>query len=125
MVEFPLVTGRGMNSREHWRARARRVKAEKEATAWALAKCEKPKTPCVITLTRIAPSNGLDDDNLAGAMKGIRDSVAEWLGVDDRHRDVVRYEYRQERGGWGVRICAEFIELMGNLESRHARPLQD
>jgi len=58
----------------------------------------------VVTLTRIAPSNGLDDDNLAGALKACRDEIAEWIGVNDRDRKTVRYEYEQERGPWGVRI---------------------
>ena len=58
----------------------------------------------MVTLTRIAPSNGLDDDNLAGALKAVRDEVAAWLGVDDKDRATVRYEYEQERGPWDVRI---------------------
>jgi hypothetical protein len=64
----------------------------------------KPSLPLIVTLTRVAPSNGLDDDNLAGALKGVRDAVAEWLGVDDRDRATVRYEYEQRRGPWGVEI---------------------
>lgn len=49
-------------------------------------------------LTRVAPSNGLDDDNLTAALKGVRDQIAQWLGVDDRKRTVVRYRYAQRRG---------------------------
>jgi hypothetical protein len=87
-------------------ARHRRVKYEKSAVAWALSlsRLPKPALPCVVTLTRIAPSDGLDDDNLAGSMKGCRDAVASWIGVDDKHTDIVRYEYAQERGPWAVRI---------------------
>lgn len=104
--EIALRTGRGQNAREHWRARARRVKAERDAIAWALAQLPVKawKTPCTIRLTRVAPSNGLDDDNLAGSLKAVRDQVAAWLGVDDRRRDIVRYEYAQERGPWAVRV---------------------
>ena len=39
-----------------------------------------------------------------GALKGVRDQVAAWLGVDDRHKHIVRYAYEQERGPWAVRI---------------------
>ena len=95
----------GMNVREHYMARSRRVKGEKERVAWQLAMLrEKPPVPCVVTLTRFAPSNGLDDDNLAGSLKGVRDAVAEWLGVDDKRRDIVRYQYEQMRASWAVGI---------------------
>lgn len=106
MILLPgLRTGRGLNDREHYMARFRRVRDEKERAAWELARwAEKPPIPCVCVLTRFAPSNGLDDDNLAGALKNVRDAVAEWLGVDDRDRTRVRYLYEQQRGGWGVGI---------------------
>lgn len=104
MIHVPLRTVSGMNAREHWRARAGRVKGERQLVAWHLATVKKPAVPLVVTLTRIAPSNGLDDDNLAGALKAVRDEIAAWLGVDDRDRATVRYEYEQERGPWGVRI---------------------
>jgi hypothetical protein len=103
----PIRTGTGMNAREHHMSRSRRVKAERAHTAIALMQHKPPPLPCAVLLTRIAPSSGLDDDNLAGALKGVRDQVAEWIGVDDRHRLIVRYLYAQERGPWGVRITVE------------------
>lgn len=94
-----------MNVREHWAQRSKRVKAEREATAWALLGKDKPALPLAVQLTRVGPSNGLDDDNLAGALKGVRDEIAAWLGVDDRDRIRVRYLYEQERArDWGVRV---------------------
>ena len=100
-----LRTVPGMNVREHYMARFRRVRDEKERVAWELKRLrEKPPLPCVVTLTRLAPSSGLDDDNLVGAMKAIRDSVADWLGVDDKDSATVRYEYAQQRGPWAVGI---------------------
>lgn len=110
VVIVPIRTVPGMNVRENWRARARRVKAERHATAWALLiaqrpeKAVKPSLPCTVRLTRVAPSNGLDDDNLAGALKAVRDQIAKWLGVDDKRRDLVRYVYAQRRGEWAVEI---------------------
>ena len=106
MIVIPgLITRRGLNTREHYMARARRVRHEKEFVGWELAKLrEKPPVPCKVTLMRMAPSRGLDDDNLAGALKSVRDAVADWLGVDDRDRATVRYEYTQESGPWGVGI---------------------
>ena len=103
-IELPLRTSSGLNAREHFMARARRARTEREAVNWMLQGRPKPGLPCVVTLTRIAPSAGLDDDNLAGSLKAVRDQVALWLGVDDKRRDVVRYAYDQARGPWGVRI---------------------
>lgn len=95
----------GMNSRDaHWGRRHKRVAEERDLVSWALVGKPKPATPCRIQIVRIAPSNGLDDDNLASACKGVRDALAQWMGVDDRRRDLVRYSYDQLRGPWGVRI---------------------
>lgn len=105
MIRIPLRTVSGMNVREHFRVRAKRVKAERQAVALVLGPQKKPALPIVVTLTRIAPSNGLDpDDNLPSAFKAVRDEIAAWLGVDDKDRATVRYEYEQERGPWGIRI---------------------
>lgn len=101
---IPMQTARGLNSRGHWRIAHRRNLAEQDVVAWELARVTKPSIPCSVLLTRCAPSNGLDDDNLAGALKNVRDAVAKWLGVDDRDRTTVRYRYTQVRGPWAVRI---------------------
>lgn len=106
-VVIPIRLGRGGNDRKHWRAADRQKKGEKAWTAWMLFTQEKPSMPCIVTITRIAPSNGVDDDNLAGSCKYVRDEIARWLGVDDKKSDVVRYQYRQERGPWSVRITLE------------------
>lgn len=104
MISIPLRTVPGLNAREHFAVRSKRVRKEREAVAWILRSQPKPQIPCTVILTRVAPSAGVDDDNLVGALKGVRDEVARWLGVDDRHRNQVRYRYAQTRGEWGVRI---------------------
>ena len=108
MIYAPIKTVSALNARDaHWRVRHRRVKSERASIGWYLNGAARPGLPCEVLLTRIAPSAGLDDDNLAGALKGIRDEVASWLGVDDRHRDQVSYRYAQRRGGraeWAVQI---------------------
>jgi hypothetical protein len=105
--EIPLHTGRGLNDREHWAARHRRVQRERQVTS-ALLPRGLPKLvgpgPYTVTLTRQAPSNGLDDDNLAGALKSVRDEVAAALGVNDGHVEDVRFHYAQRRGDWAVLI---------------------
>lgn len=109
MILLPLRTAPGQNVREHHMARHRRVKAEREFVAWGLRQEPIPKLPCTVTLTRIAPSKGLDSDNLCGALKAVRDEVAAWLGVDDAREDIVKYRYAQARGEWGVRVEFEAI----------------
>lgn len=103
-VHVHLRTVSALNVREHWSTRAARVRNERDLTGWMLKRMTKPEPPLIVTLTRVAPSNGLDDDNLSGALKGVRDAVADWLGVDDKDRETVRYEYAQRRGPWGVEI---------------------
>ena len=107
-ISFPLRLGRGGNDRDgHWRARDRRVKSERESVAWILVDEPKPATPCIVLITRVAPGIGLDDDNLSGACKAVRDEFAKWIGVNDRRSELVRYTYAQRRGTkgeWGVRI---------------------
>ena len=103
MIFVPLRTAPG-NPRELWQARSRRVKKERHAVAWLLKSVTKPELPCSVLLTRVAPSNGLDDDNLRSALKPARDQIAEWLGVNDRDSARVRYCYAQRRGPWGVEI---------------------
>ena len=52
-----------------------------------------------VTLTRIAPRR-LDGDNLAAALKSVRDGVADWLSVDDGS-DLVSWYYAARRGRQG------------------------
>lgn len=103
MIVVPLRT-KGSNAREDWRVRHGRVKRERTAVAWMLATAQRPSIPCTVLLTRVAPSGGLDDDNLRQALKGARDQIADWLGVNDRYSARVRYAYAQIRGAWSVRV---------------------
>jgi hypothetical protein len=102
--------GRGQNMREHYRVRANRVKEEREATgkalllavgpmaAWTLATAmDNTAKGARITLMRPIARIPLDTDNLSGAFKGVRDEVANFLGVDDRS-DRIHWVYTQEKG---------------------------
>ncbi len=113
-IAIPLRTISALNAREHFAVRAKRVRNERQLTAWALTGKQKPPIPCAVLLTRVAPSNGIDDDNLESALKGVRDEIAAWLGIDDRHRDKVRYVYEQRRGPWGVVV--EFGEPLAPVQ---------
>lgn len=105
MILIPLRT-QGSNAREPWQQRHRRVKGERTHTGRALLGQDRPAIPCTVILARLS-SGTLDDDNLRAALKGVRDEIAAWLEVDDRHSHQVRYEYRQRRvprGQYGVEV---------------------
>jgi hypothetical protein len=82
-VRVPQLVPASLNSREHWRAKAARVKRERAMVRLVLTSQNPPALPVVVTLTRCSPGV-LDSDNAVGAMKAVRDEVAAWLGIDDR-----------------------------------------
>lgn len=92
LVFLPLETVSEMNRRDHWSVRHRRLKAHRDA-AWLL--CLPHRLPCVVTLTRVG-GRSLDTDNLTSALKGVRDGVADRLGVDDADPRV-EWRYAQAR----------------------------
>jgi hypothetical protein len=108
----PLRTVSLLNSREHWSARARRAAKERgtvrvAAQAWGLGSFE---LPCVVRLVRCAPRR-LDDDNLRGSLKHVRDGVADALGVDDGDPRV-EWQYAQEKSApkaYAVRVEVEEV----------------
>ena len=103
-VEIPVRAVSLANQREHWGKRAGRAKQHRKA-AWLAARVH--DLPLIVILTRIGKRK-LDGDNLQGALKSIRDGVADRLGVDDAN-PLVRWEYAQELGKqYAVRI--EYVE---------------
>lgn len=91
-VVLPVMTVSEANRRDHWAVKAKRAKRHRFV---ARALCPLHALPCVVRLTRLSTGT-LDDDNLRGALKAVRDGVADALGVDDRDPRVV-WEYAQER----------------------------
>lgn len=105
MILIPIRT-QGSNDRDHWQQRHRRVQTERRHTAKCLLGQKRPQIPCRVILTRLS-FGSLDDDNVRAALKGVRDEIASWLGIDDRRDTQVRYEYRQRRvarGQFGVEV---------------------
>ncbi len=87
------------NMREHWRTRARRAKQHR----MACIAIPKARVPCTVLITRLAPRT-LDDDNLQGAAKSVRDGIADRLGVDDADPRIT-WLYAQEKcSEYGVRV---------------------
>lgn len=97
-IIVPLRTRSEMNLREHWSKRSRRM-ANHRAVAYlrlSAALMSVLPVPAIVTMVRIAPRQ-LDDDNLRGALKGVRDGVADAFGLDDRDPRI-RWRYEQRRG---------------------------
>lgn len=105
-IDLPLRLGRGLNDRKHWAPRSKQAKAERQC-AHLLVKhrYDKPPLPVVVTLVRLSAGT-LDDDNLQGAFKAVRDGVADAYGIPDNDPRL-RFQYAQERakrGTAGVRV---------------------
>ncbi len=108
------------NQRWHWRKRAAVVKEQRNEVSGALYSVhwassgvvDNPtlEKPWRVTLTRLSRGT-CDDDGVVSSMKPTRDAVAAFVGVDDKHRNVVRYEYRQRKSKeQGVEIHIEQLE---------------
>lgn len=97
---IPLRTVSALNAREHWRARHRRVKLERQAVALSVRDLPALAADQVarVTLTRIAPRLLDGHDNLAGALKAVADELTARLGcAHDRDRRLA-WVYDQRRG---------------------------
>jgi hypothetical protein len=65
--------------------------------AWPLARTP----PWAVTITRIAPSAGLDDDALPASSKSVRDGIADALGLASDRDPRITWAYSQRRGPAG------------------------
>ncbi len=93
------------NTRLHWRAMASLKKKQKAAVRVVMHGLALPPPPLTVTITRVGPGK-LDDDNLAGAAKYVRDQIAAAVGVDDGSPLYTwRYGQRTGRAGeYGVEV---------------------
>lgn len=101
--EVPLKIISEANSTEHWTKKHARHKSQRMVIGlmWLQKQPEIP-FPCVVKMTRIS-SRLLDDDNLVGAFKHVRDYVADCIiphkpiGRSDSDKRI-KWEYAQEKG---------------------------
>jgi hypothetical protein len=101
-VTVPIATASVANLREHWTAKHRRTAQQRFVVAAKLREAvgtQQLRPPYEVMLCRISP-RPLDRDNLAMALKSVRDAVAEVLGLsNDRESDELAWKYGQERHG--------------------------
>lgn len=99
IVNIPIKTGSGLNDRMHWRKRARFVRSERDTACMMvkpqLAMLDRSPLPAIVTITRHSAGT-LDDDNLQGALKSVRDGIADALGVKDNDKRIYWF-YRQAK----------------------------
>lgn len=95
-LSLPLRTYSEPNRRDHWAARAKRMRSHRRSAHLATATLSARSLPCVVMLTRVAPRR-LDDDNLRAALKGVRDGIADRLGIADNDPRA-DWQYGQRSG---------------------------
>lgn len=99
-VIVPVHTVNPLNgSHGHWWTRNRRNQDHKVSTWAAVRECAHVPLPIVVTLTRHSAGT-LDDDNLRGALKAVRDGVALVYRIDDADPRIEwRYDQAKCRRG--------------------------
>jgi hypothetical protein len=119
-IEWPMTLPSMSNARLHWAARAATVKAQRATTQLSLrANAVGTRLEplghgmrLVVTLTRFA-ARTLDDDNLRGAFKAVRDAVAAYFHLDDADKRIA-FEYAQEKAG------VSLVRVSFRMEARHS-----
>jgi hypothetical protein len=102
---FPAIT-HGVNGKHghEWAAKECRRdlrRATKAAIAWLGEPCP-VFLPAIVTITRVGPG-AMDSDGVAYAVKGARDEIAAWLGIDDGD-ERVEWRTRGAVGPYEVRV---------------------
>lgn len=87
------------NSRRHWRATYADDMKTKRAVLLTLLdglKGYETIIPVEVIIDRHGPRM-LDDDNLSGSAKAVRDQIATFFGVDDGPKGPIRWRYEQTK----------------------------
>lgn len=113
-IEAKIRTVSMANVREHWAVRAKRNKIHRAAIAghfgWCPQALKDTPFPLVVTFTRYG-KRLLDDDNLSGSFKSIRDEVAAQLGRDDGPGSGIMWRYTQHKAkDYWIRIDVEMVK---------------
>lgn len=120
LYELPIPTRSEANRsrHEHWAVTRKRAAFQRGLTKsllWLpLDGTRRSETPVTITLTRISPRR-LDTDNLTGALKHVRDGVADALGHPDDSHPRLTWRYAQRRGAKGAYAVEVRVEATNGL----------
>jgi hypothetical protein len=112
---------RGPNSREHYHARAKRVADEQLELSLLLnahaMKREHLVGGCVVTMCRVG--HRVDDDNLRGYLKGLRDMTAQFLlgGRMGEMDSDPRIEWRYDQRYLGPRAAGVIVSIVPRTEA--------
>lgn len=118
-VEFVIPNLRLVNianARMHWAQRAKLAASHRSIGRGSVMRHEdawkaKFQDGLTITITRLGQRN-MDSDGLAISAKGLRDGIADGLGIDDGDRRIT-WVYQQERAPkpmrYGVRVRIESV----------------
>ena len=112
-ITAPIKTISEANRKDYWRARAKRAKKQRIDAYWAVRSSgfefkdgklafSAGHEKLIITLTRYGKRT-MDDDNLACALKAVRDGVADAIGLDDGDQRI-EWRYQQRIGDYAVKI---------------------
>lgn len=108
--EIPIRVVSEANQGGKLRTKIRRKKLQKQYTAmFAPNRMGKMiRLPITVLFMRVYPSQGkpMDDDNLVGSFKYIRDAIAELFGVDDKDKRI-KWECGQKKvkgADYGVHV---------------------
>lgn len=105
-LTIPIRTWNTANCRWHWSKKARYAKQCRQAaflTAKAAGLLTAPDGAFVVRLVRIGKRR-MDSDGLAISFKGIRDGLADAMGIDDGDPRI-DWQYGQEIGKeYAVRV---------------------
>lgn len=102
-ITLPIKLVSELNITEHWTIRSKRRRRIRLSLFLAFLPHKDTITlPCCVTLTRVS-ARSLDEDNLIGAFKSIRDYVADIIipGLAMGRADVdnrINWIYMQEKG---------------------------
>ncbi len=98
VIGFPIKTVSELNRRDHWAVKNKRKKEQQFLfeNLWKMSKV-RVKLPCTITFTRYSCRTLDEGDNLPSAFKGLRDSLARIIGIDDGS-DLITCRYLQSSG---------------------------
>lgn len=122
-IELPIKIISESNVCEHWAVKGKRHSLQKKAIRLVLLN-RNLKPPCIVTITRIAPRNLDEHDNLRSSFKWVVDAIAASLTADlvpgraDGHT-MIKWAYSQERRKpreYAIRIRIEEVSNVENTE---------